>query len=151
MMSKKGTDTEKLEALIDALADSVRDTSDGEILEELRQTGVDPDAEAVRLRTMMLDTIKSFRQRSLNAAREAYGRQTANLDKTEHLIPATAAERRKLFESFIRQPRYLALVTSQFRNLQEVTDNDIEAYLQDLAELGILEKLSPPDATDGEE
>ena len=47
-MANNRTDQEKLDALIDALGDSVLEASDEDLREELRMSGVDPDAEAAR-------------------------------------------------------------------------------------------------------
>ncbi|MGH7802556.1 MAG: hypothetical protein ACREOW_18355 [Thermodesulfobacteriota bacterium] len=149
-MSNKRTDEEKLDALIDALGDSVLEASDDEILEELRKSGVDMDAEAVHLKAMMLGTVKTFRQRSLEAARAAYSRQIEQMENKSYSIPKTAPERRKLFSFLAQNPRFAQFVTAQYRNLEELTDNDIETYLEDLAELGILQKLDH-DETDGKE
>ena len=147
-MSNKRTDEERLDALIDALGESVLEESDDEILEELRMSGINMDTEAARLKAMMLDTVKAFRQRSLKAAREAYSLQIEQIENKSYSIPKTAPERRELFTLFTQNPRFAQFVTAQYRNLEELTDNDIETYLEDLAELGILQKLNR-DETDG--
>ena len=148
-MSNKKTDEEKLAAVIDALGDSVLNASDEEILEDLRIAGIDPVAEAARLKSMMLDTVKAFRQRPLQAARVAYSRQIEQMERKRYAIPKTPTERRELFSLVIRQPEFAQFVTAQYRDLEKLTDNDIETYLQDLAELGILQE--PVDGkTDGE-
>ena len=49
---------DRLDAIFDALGESICNESDEEILEDLRQEDIDPEAEAVRLRTMLLDTLK---------------------------------------------------------------------------------------------
>jgi Fic family protein len=149
-MRNKKTDEEKLDALINALGDSVFEETDDEILEELRMEGVDMQAEAARMKAMMLGTVKAFRQRALETARAAYKHQIEQMEKRQYSIPKTPSERRKLFSFFVRQPQFAEFVTAQYRNLEDLTDNDIETYLEDLAELGILEKLDP-DKTDGKE
>jgi len=148
-MSNKRTDEEKLDALIDALGDSILEASDEDILDELRMSGVAPEAEAARLKALMLGTVKAFRQRALEAARAAYGRQIEQMDKKPYSIPKTPEQRRKLFSFIAQQPQFAEFVTAQYRNLEDLTDNDIETYLEDLAELGILENLND-DKTDGE-
>ena len=140
-MSNQKTDEAKLEALIDALGDSVLEASDDEILDELRMSGVDPETEAVRLKTMMLSTVKAFRQRALEASRAAYEHQIKQMDKKEYPIPLTAAECRKMFALFVQQPQFTEFVTAQYRDLEDLTDADIKSYLEDLAELGILDQL----------
>jgi hypothetical protein len=149
-MPDRKTDEEKLGALINALADSVLEESDDEIREELRMKGVDMDAEAVRLKAIMLDTVKAFRQRSLNAAREAYNREIIQMEKKPYPIPETAEERRDLFLLLTQKKKYAQYVTAQYRNLEELTDNDIKTYLEDLAALGILQELDR-DEPDGKE
>ena len=74
-MANKKTESERLEAMFDALGESICNESDEEILEDLRPAGIDPEAEAARLRTMMLDTVKAFQQRRLIVAREGYRRR----------------------------------------------------------------------------
>ena len=148
-MANNRTDQEKLDALVDALGDSILEASDEDLLEELRMRGVDPDAEAARLKTMMLGTVKAFRQRALEAARAAYSRQIEKMDKKPYSLPKTPKERRQLFSFFTQQPQFAEFVTAQYRDLENLTDNDIETYLEDLAELGILEKLDR-DKTNGE-
>lgn len=148
-MSHKKTDEEKLAALIDALGDSVLEASDDEIVEELRLSGIEPNAEAARQKAMMLATVKAFRQRALETARAGYSRRIEQLERKPYAIPKTAAARRKLFSLFTQQPQFAEFVTAQYRDLENLTDNDIETYLQDLAELGILQKLDR-DETDGE-
>ncbi len=85
-MSSKRTDKEKIDALSDALGNSILDESDEEILEDVRQAGVDPKAEALRLKTMMLNTVKTFQQRHLRAARAGYDKQTAQPGRQNSLV-----------------------------------------------------------------
>ncbi len=149
-MPKDRTDEEKLNALIDALGDSVLEARNDEILEEFRMSGIDVDEEPARLKKMMLETVKVFGQRSLKAARAAYDREIEQMEKKPYTIPETAPERRKLFTLFTKNPRFDQFVTAQYRNLEELTDNDIKTYLEDLAELGILQELEPEEP-DGKE
>lgn len=148
-MSNKKTDQEKLAAFIEALGDSVLESTDDEIIEELRLAGIDPDAEAVRLKAKMLATVSAFRQRALAAARAGYRNRLEQMQRKTYAIPKTPEARRELFSFVIRQPQYAEYVTAQYRDLENLTDSDIETYLQDLAELGILPKAGG-DETDGE-
>ena len=147
-MANKKTESERLDAMFDALGESICNESDEEILEDLRQEGIDPEAEAARLRTMMLDTVKAFQQRRLIVAREGYRRRVEQLEKRKYPIPESAQERRSLFSFVLQQPQCARLVTAQYRELKDLTDDDIKTYLEDLAELGILDELNQ---TDGEE
>lgn len=140
-MSNKRTDTERLDAFSDALSGALIDATDAEVLEEARLVGLDPSSEAARLKALMLGTVKAYQQRALREARKAYDLQTQRPAKTS-AIPNTPAKRRELF-SFVlaKQPQYAELFTAQHRDFSDPTDNDIDSYLEDLDELGILERL----------
>jgi len=150
-MSSKKVDQERFDVLADALGESILEESDEETLEELRTSGFDPDADAARLKALMLARVKAHQQRRLRAAREGYAQQIANIERNTYRIPTTAAQRRELFSFVLQQPQYAAYVTAQYRNLESLTDNDIESQLEDLAELGILEKLNTDKEIDGQE
>jgi len=149
MVNNDKTDEQRLDALTDALADSILEESDAENIEELRLSGVNPDSEAARLKAMMLATVKAFRQRALETARAGYSRQIERMERKSYAIPETPAKRRDLFAFLAQRPQFTQFVTAQYRDLDKLTDNDIETYLEDLAELGILENLKR-DETDGE-
>ena len=61
-MANKKTARERLESLYDAVGESICNASDEEILEDLRQEGIDIKVESARIRTMLLDTVKSYKQ-----------------------------------------------------------------------------------------
>lgn len=145
-MANKKTDQERFSALADVLADSILQESDEDILKELRASGIDPDTEAARLKALMLARVKAFQQRQLFAAREGYEKHIEQLERKTYSIPKTAPKRCELFNSLVREPQYAELLTAAARNLKALTDEDIETYLEDLAELGILENVEEPDA-----
>ena len=144
-MANKRTSSERLEAMFEALAESICNAGDGELLEDLRQEGVDPEAEANRLKGMMLDTLKAFQQRRLVSAQEGYRRRVEQLEKKKHPIPGNRQAQRSLFSLVLQQPRYAGLVTAQYRDLKNLSDEDIETCLEDLAELGILDEMDKTD------
>ena len=144
-MANKKTNSERLEAMFDALAESICNESDDELLEDLRQEGVDPEAEANRLKDMMLDTLKAFQQRGLVSAQEGYRRRVEQLEKQKYPIPENRQAQRSLFSFVLQQPQYAGLVTAQYRDLKDLSDEDLETCLEDLAELGILDEMDKTD------
>ena len=144
-MANKKTESERLEAMFDALAESICNESDDELLEDLRQEGVDPETEANRLKDMMLDTLKAFQQRGLVSAQKGYRRRVEQLEKKKYPIPEGRQERGSLFSLILQQPQYAGLVTAQYRDLKDLSDEDIETCLEDLAELGILDEMVKTD------
>ena len=144
-MANKKTNSERLEAMFDALAESICNESDDELLEDLRQEGVDPEAEVNRLKDMMLDTLKAFQQRGLVSAQEGYRRRVEQLEKKKYPIPENRQAQRSLFSFVLQQPQYAGLVTAHYRDLKDLSDEDIETCLEDLAELGILDEMDKTD------
>jgi hypothetical protein len=149
-MSNKRTEAERLDAISDALGDSILAATDQEILEEARLAGLDPNAEAGRLKALMLSTVKAYQQRALREARQSYDAQALRAASKASAIPSDPAKRRELF-SFVlaKQPQYSELFTAQHREFTDLTDTDIESYLEDLDELGVLDKLKR-DSGDGD-
>ena len=144
-MADKKTESERLEAMFDALAESICNESDDELLEDLRQEGIDPEAEANRLKNMILDTLKAFQQRGLVSAQEGYRRRVEQLEGKKYPIPEGRQERQSLFSLVLQQPQYAGLVTAQYRDLKDLSDEDMETCLEDLAELGILDEVDKTD------
>jgi hypothetical protein len=149
-MSNNRTDAERLDAVSDALGDSLLAARDQEIFEEARLAGLDPNLEAARLKALMLSTVKAFQQRALREARRSYDAQAQRATSKASAVPNTPEQRRELF-SFVlaKQPQYSELFTAQHRELTDLTDGDIESYLEDLDELGVLEDLKV-NADDGD-
>lgn len=56
---------DQLRALRKGLADSVLSASDDELIEEVRDEGLDPDAVAEETRALLLKTVKDFKQRAI--------------------------------------------------------------------------------------
>jgi hypothetical protein len=59
-MTNGNNQVERLERLFDRLADSVLELSDDAILAEAREEGLDPEAEAERMRQLLQQSAKSF-------------------------------------------------------------------------------------------
>ena len=134
-----------LEAIVDALDVADREATDDEILEEARAEGVDTALQAARMKSALLDAVQSFKQRRLREAQAAYKRESAALEQRSqaYRIPTSPEAKRELFGAIVaRQPQYASMYTTQHREFQDLTDADIESYLEELAELGILDDFS---------
>lgn len=68
MPKKPESYEEELEAIMFALAESVAEASDEEILEETRSQGEDPTEAVGRVRNVLLNAAKAYRQRRLREA-----------------------------------------------------------------------------------
>lgn len=130
-----------LSRVLDGLAESIADAPEEELLEELRQEGLDPAANAAATRALLLGAVVQHEQRLLVEARErikARRRRTTPLTATE-----PEARRTLLQRLFTSQPQFAEMVTAHYRDLSQLTDSDVESCLEDLAELGV--SLEPTD------
>lgn len=143
-MSNKWTYREQMDALADALSQSIIEESDSETLMGAKMVGVDPEAEAEQLKSVMLAAVKTFRQKLLRAVRSRYQADLQRIQQRSYTkIPETPEGRLELFSLVVAyQPQYAAMYTTQHRDLKDLTDEDIQSYLEDLEELGVLDELT---------
>ena len=136
MTSKK---EETLRALYEEIAESLAEAPDADIVEECKAEGESVDQVADHMRDVLRSAWKGFQQRSLREAREKYARTAAALKDTAIPLPVTAAERRQLFTGVLsRRPEVGKTIHMQFRDFDQMSDEDIETCLQQFAQLGLL-------------
>jgi hypothetical protein len=143
-MPEKPRDYEReREAIFEALAESVAEASDAEILAEVTESNEDPKRAAERIRSVLNTAMKAYEQRRLREAQMAYERRVALLREKHYSLPGTPEARRSLFAEIMRwQPDLgAALLTVQHREVTDLTDADIETALKQLDELGVIEEF----------
>jgi hypothetical protein len=143
------THEKELRAIMYALAESIAQASDEEILAEVREEGDNPEIEAEHIRSRLRDTAKAYQQQKLRAAQQQYDAHIAGMRNKEYALPTTPGARRTLLAAvFARIPELqTALLTAQYRDFSNLTDADIESQLKQLKELGVLDNLPPPGET----
>src|SRR5574337_779926 len=105
MPGQKRNYEEELRAILYALADSVAELSDAEIVTEVREGGDDPKAAADRVRSVLLHAAKSYQQRHLREAQKQYERRIAAMRERKYSLPSSPEARRSLLAAvFGRQP-----------------------------------------------
>lgn len=143
-MSKNLSNSEKeLNAIIDALADSLLGTPDSEILREAQEEGENVEAEVKKVRNVLLNAIKAHQQRRLREAKSQYERRVTGIRERKYGLPSSPEEQRSLLEVvFSRNPGIRSsLLTAQYREFTDLSDADIEGCLEQLKDLGILDEL----------
>ncbi len=130
----------ELRAIMEALAESVAEASDEEILRETREAAEDPRVIADRVRDVLRRAAKDFEQRRLRAAEKAHEEHVQSLRTRSSSLPNTPEDRRKLFTLVMTRKPELgqALVTLQNREFKNFTDADIQSCLEQLGALGVL-------------
>lgn len=142
MTNHKQEDSEPtFDRLMEALADSVLDESDEEILEEVREAGEDPAVAAEAVRGAMLAALAE-------AERQVFGKvpdrdPMSGTEAPEGLASLPLSEKRRIVE------RYLAghggaAPTAAARNGQPMTESELDSFLDDLRELGAIDEKGDP-------
>lgn len=149
-MPEKPRDYEvELRAIMDALAESVVEVSDADILAEAREAGEEPARTAERVRTVLKRAGKDYEQKRLREAQKAYEQRLQSIQAQPYVLPKTPESCRYLFNLVMTRKPELgqALVTAQHREFKDLTDADIQSCLEQLGALGVLDEFErSPDA-----
>jgi hypothetical protein len=143
-VSKKPDSYEgELAAIMNALAESVAEASNEEVLEDVRVRGEDPTEAARQTKDVLLNTLKLHGQRRLHEAQKQYDVRIADMRAKKYQLPDSASERRQLFDFVLSQQSAVrSLITTQHREFISLSDDDVESFLRQLQELGFLDELS---------
>jgi hypothetical protein len=140
-MSAENNARRPLDGILEGLAESVAREDPEELLEEARAVGQNPESIAQRLKIIASAALKKFEQRKLEAAREAYRLHSAGAQKKNDYIARTPDGRKRQLSTLLEgNPEIGAVLTTQHREFESLSDEDVESALEDLAELGFLDE-----------
>ena len=133
-MPKKNKNDEELHLLMSFLAESVTQLSDDQVKEEY---GAEPKP---RTKEILKAALNDCAKQKLREARTEYESAAKGLSLRSYNLPQDKLERRALLSSILsRQSDLRSLAfTAQQRELKDLTDSDVESFLRQLAELGLL-------------
>jgi predicted transcriptional regulator len=135
----KSTKDEALRALYEEFAENALEASDEEIVQELKDEGATVEAVAEHMRSVLRLTWKTHQQAALREARERYQREANTLKAKTWAVPTSAAARRQLLTGVLTsRPEAGLALSAQFRDFNEMTDEDVESWLQQFGHLGLL-------------
>jgi hypothetical protein len=137
---------EQLMLVMNMLGDSVAEAPESEVLEEVRHGQENLLDEGNEVRAILGNACRDYLQRKLREARQAYEAALSQLQQTEYDLPSTTSERRILLYSVLtRRPDFEAVVmTTQFRDFKNLTDDDVLSLLKQLKELRLLDAPAEP-------
>ena len=134
------SDEKKMRVFFEALADNVDSLTDEELLAEVREEGRSPEDVAKQTRLLLQNTVKGFKQRALVAAKEQHTQMEARLAAMRFQLPTSPTERRQLLDAVIaRHQQAGRMLIAQHRDFKEMTDGDVESWLQQFGALGLLD------------
>lgn len=146
MFNDERDDDRKRRAIYNAIADSIMEMGEEEILAEAREAGEDPARTAERLRHIFRAADREYEQLNLRQAAEQYTRSLVAIRSCKAELPSEANARREMLAAlFAREPEMgSALLTAQHRQFKNLSDLDVTSLLVQLKALGALDDpLSP--------
>ncbi|MGB8481365.1 MAG: hypothetical protein WCE63_21370 [Acidobacteriaceae bacterium] len=147
MSANKHWTREKAERVLDQIAESIEKGDAVEIAADLKESGQDVNEIASRTKAAALAGIKEFRQQRLHQARQRYQESSSRIERRARRFGGSPEERRRrLFSALESNPGLKSALTMQYRDLNELTDEDIETGLDDLETLGALEESDDTDS-----
>jgi len=142
MSVKKRWTHEEAERVLEHLADSIETGDAAEIAADLKDSGHDLNDVASRMKAAALAGVKGFQQQRLHRARQRYKESSSKLESRTRNFGGSHEERRQRFFSVVEaRPELKSALTMQHRDLNELTDTDIDSALEELEILGALEDL----------
>ena len=143
-MTKPKDATERLIALMGALAEHVASASDQELLDQAAAEGIDVKANTAHVRDVLLSAVLRTKKERLRKAREAHERAVTNLGVRVARLPGEPEARRCLLMRCLqrRTQMHEAVMTLQHRDFESFSDADVESALRQLEALGLLDDES---------
>ncbi len=130
---------ERLRALADALAESVADAPDGELLEDARLEGRDAKKTQEDVQRLLRAGVLAFKKQRMVEAERQHEQAANSIRARKFEMPKDSLARRLLLGRVLqREPQLQS--TLQFRDFDKLTDEDVESMLQKLSHLGVLDE-----------
>ncbi len=130
-----------LKALFDDLAEAVEQAPPEDLLAEAKAAGQNTERIAADVKNTLLEAVRGFEQRKLHAARSAYKTKSAARHTRRFAMPATPAARRRMLMDAATTNNRVARVTAKYRDLTNLSDEDVRSALEDLMELGAFDDI----------
>ncbi len=135
---------EKLDRLLDGLIGDVLSMTDKEVLAEAAEDHKDVDSAIGRVRGVITGAIANAGKEKMQAARRAYEDAVAR-DARGNVFELSLADKRALLDRItMRDPAVEQQVTLAARKGGELTENDIDAILEALRDLGAIDDEGTP-------
>jgi hypothetical protein len=136
----------ELMRLMFGLGESLAEAPPSKILEEAERSHVNLLDEAEEVRGILRSAGRRYLQRKLRESRQEYETAIAEMKGKQYDLPETAGERRQLLNAVLRERPDLepVVMTAQYRNFNELTDDDVTSFLRQLKTLGLLDMPASP-------
>lgn len=145
MSVKKQWGVLQAEHFLDEIASSIETSSPADIEQDAVASGKDVNLMATQTSDALMEGVKKFTQRRLHHARQRYKESLGRIEARKRRIASDANSRREQFHAILKaKPGLQSGLTLQHRDLDSLTDSDIESALEELDALGALDDVGDP-------
>lgn len=138
MTDKKNHATLQLERVADLIFQDLLETSDEEILAEAVEDGMDVEKEVERISSIISEAAFNNGQAKLAAAKKGFlERKSA---KRSTFGSFTLQKKRQIIGSLKSNDNLKRQITLAARNENDLSDSDLNAYLQSLYDLNVIDE-----------
>lgn len=154
MAQGRASDEQKLSNFLSALTERSLTMPDEELEAELREEGINPEEMTQRVNHIFDQVLKKHRLGELHAARALYERHVVEYEAEREGLPGTPDTRRAALGAILASPSAASLghITAQFRDLKEMSDEDVDTHYRQMMLLGVIvPDAAEPEQVDGNE
>ena len=142
MPNEKLDGRRQLEAVLEALGQHIESATDEEFLEQAKDSGENLAAISRDVKSVFQDQLKAFRRLRRDAVRHAHQARVDAQSASRRSLPKTFDEKRALLNTVLAsRPQFREMLTAQHRNFSDLTDEDLDSYLEELSDLGVLDEI----------
>ena len=138
MLNEKNIYQEELANIMNALADSVLEIPDEEVKVQIIEEGDNTEI----VRQILLNSVKNCRQKKLREARDRYNKNFTSFQTNKYDLPESPDEKRHLIQAMLGNlaAQSQTQVTAQFRDFENLPDEDLDGVLQQIYALAEAEQ-----------
>jgi hypothetical protein len=129
--------------LSESAADAIENMTDQELLVESQMEGGDvPERTTEDVLNIFRSVEKKQKQKEFIAAKKLYALRQQEIRWRRVVLPESRQEKRKLFDfAMTKMPELGMAFTAQYRDLRDLTEDDIDSFLKQMEQLGVLEEI----------
>ncbi len=143
MTGRKNEPRDELARLTDSLVEDIMETSDDEVLAEAAEDFADVDAVVNHARELIEGAIVEAGKRRMQRAKEAVRERQQR--GGPNVINLPDEKKREIVKRLVaQQPQSVEKITQAARNEGELTGSDLDAMLEALFQLGVIDDEGNP-------
>jgi DNA anti-recombination protein RmuC len=142
MPNERQSGRQQIDAVLDALGDYIQGATDDDLRAQANESGEDLAAINEDVKLIFYARLRASRRQRRDDLRTTYRTRADSRPARGSRLPRTFDEKRALLGAILAsRPQFDQMLTTQHRKFSELTEEDLDSYLEELAELGVLDEI----------